>query len=223
MIINQTVYEDFVKNLMKKSNIYKLRQIMLCLKNSFEGMTDEVARSIVYAVQKQGYCLISKDGWVLSKGLYQYLFDDRLFDKLSTETEDRIPFCCEDVCSNYKEAFVNSLWIIADFMPSSEQFCECNSPFTYSFIREGEKKNNLIEICYFKHATADITAELVKMLPEIKSDSLKASIKRIAIVEDPSDKVYVPYLGFSHIVRINENKKSGYEVVEKREKDSLWI
>ena len=63
---------------------------------------------------------------------------------------------------------------------------------------------------------------MLKIQPRIDSDSLKDRIRRIAIVEDKNDAIYVPYLGFSHIVKIDERRKDGVAVIEQRKKDERW-
>ena len=221
MVYFETDYENLLIDMMKKSSIYRLRQLVLCLTNSF-AISDKEALDAIYNAQRNGYLLISTDGWVISKGLYQSMFDDKLFDKLVPIAKERIPFDINDYCREYRKDYVASLWLVADFMPDSKDFSECSFPFTYSFIKEGKAANSLIEICYFAHEDAELMQEMLKIQPRIDSDSLKDRIRRIAIVEDKNDAIYVPYLGFSHIVKIDERRKDGVAVIEQRKKDERW-
>lgn len=223
MIYNEIDYENFVKDLLKKSQIFKTKQLYAFLRKTFIT-NDEIIKVVLLNLQRQGYLFMSRDGWTLTKGLYQTLLDDRLFDKIDKDSgsEFKINYDIDDICKKYKKEYVASLWVIANFMPKSEHFVEANDPFTYTAITEGNKKNTLLEVCYFPHNIAELKGELLRVIPCPSSEGIKDSIRRIAILESPEDAVYVPHLGFTYLIIINENKREGFEIIEHRTED-VWL
>ncbi len=223
MIYNMIDYENFVKDLLKKSQIFKTKQLYAFLRNTFVT-NDEIIKVVLANLQRQGYLFMSKDGWTLTKGLYQALLEDKLFDKIDRDSgsEFKINYCIDDICSKYRKEYVESLWVIANFMPRAEKFVEASDPFTYSAIIEGKNKNTLLEVCYFPHDIASLKGELLKVIPEPTNDDIKENIKRIAVLENPDDVIYVPHLGFTHLIVINDLKKDGFDIVEHRTED-VWL
>ena len=223
MIYNEIDYENFVKDLLKKSQIFKTKQLHAFLRNTFVT-NDEIIKVVLANLQRQGYLFMSRDGWTLTKGLYQSLLEDKLFDKIDRDSnsEYKINYDIDDICKHYHKEYVESLWVIANFMPKAEAFVEANDPFTYSAIIEGKKKNSLLEVCYFPHDIANLKGELLKVIPEPTNEEIKENIKRIAILENEYDKIYVPYLGFTHLIIINDLKRDGFDVIEHRTED-VWL
>lgn len=223
MIYNVIDYENFVKDLLKKSQIFKTKQLYAFLRNTFVT-NDDVIKVVLANLQRQGYLFMSKDGWTLTKGLYQALLEDKLFDRIDRDSnsEFKINYSINDICQNYRKEYVESLWVVANFMPKSEHFVEASDPFTYSAIIEGEKKNSLLEVCYFPHDIANLKGELLKVIPEPTKEEIKENIKRIAILEQEEDKIYVPHLGFTHLIMINDNKRDGFDIIEHRKED-VWL
>ena len=88
---------------------------------------------------------------------------------------------------------------------------------------DGEKKDMLYQIAYVPKRTEDIEFELMRNLPKVDHQELRDSVRRIAVLENEKSIDKVPYVGFTHICKINEKTERGYEVIKSpRKRTEAW-
>ena len=248
MIYGMEEYESFVRNILQKIPLLKTEQLIKCLINSYNDIDEDVAKNILTAIQRRGYILLSSSGWAMTKRMYKTLSNDvrniyvkqknevtGLYDPYfylgdtihvfskdhSKETEKQI----EDLISQKHKDIIDCMWIVADMMPESEDFSFGNAPWTLMFCTNATEKSSgkLFQIVKIPKKTEDSRIEMIKSWPKIKDKETLKNIRRIAIIEDENHAWKVLYLGFTHVIKINENLPKKYEVIgEPRTSKELW-
>ena len=249
MIYGMEEYEDFIREILRKVPILKTEQLKICLMNSFNDISEEVAREILTAIQRRGYILLSKAGWAMTKRMYKDITNDvrgtfikvkdeetglydpyhYLEEKLSVYGKDhnKIIKCdyVENLISEKKKDIVDCMWIIAEMMPASEEFCFGNTPWTVMFHSPPTEKvdGKLFQISKISSKTEDSRIEMIKSLPKIKDKNLLKNIRRIAIMDDENHAWKIPYLGFTHVLKIDESIPKKYKIIgEPRQMKEIW-
>lgn len=221
------VYFDFLKRLINKVQVIKLKTLLSILMKKY-GFCEDKCHEIVLEAQKSNYLLVSKDGYVMTLGFYVTIADDKFYD--GTEINNYYHHI------NYKFAkevadrkgWLDCLTVIAEMMPISEHFFIPQEPWNYAFCTPEEfvgQENEsgfefepcLYEIIYIPKETSNVLCAALREL-KIEDDEIKNNVKRIAVLEDPNDAYKVPYVGFTNIVNINN--RGVMKFVEQR--DNPW-
>ena len=243
MIYGKDDYEELIRNLLKRVPVLRTKQLRIAMQKAFEGMTESVASAILVALQRQGYLLLTDDGWTITKGQYLKLTGDKFFDetrergrelnKLGSKVHiyeidgaDRIKTeaSIEELMGKKMKDIVDCMWAVTDMMPDSEEFILSCPPFSLSFATPGDEENpgKIFEIIKINSSSEDATVRLLFDLPKIEEKEMKSYIHRIAIIENPDHAWKVPYLGFSAICCLDENEDCGFRVIEKRPNEEAW-
>ena len=244
-------YEDFIRNLLKKVPLMYTEQLIIALKNTFNDVNDTLAASILLALQRRGYLLLSESGYVMTKGMYRKLTSDKFYDGITLNSDIRIPeeiykfttkkvaitngFTKEKWAKDKRgtvdsfldkngKALLNCMWVIVDMLPSSENFILGNSPWNIVFDKEANEKSDgiLYEVTYIPSNLMRVRCEALKQLPPIEDKEFRNQVRRIAIVDDESNIDLIPKIGFSHICKLNPELDTRYEVIKKIDQSEAW-
>lgn len=211
-------YKEFVTKITNIYPIMRTEQMKMMISRCF-GQSIESTDEVLFAMKTSSILILSVDGWCMSLGEYRKLTGDYFLTKCSSEDDEyrRAPEV-EGKLKYINRDVVDSLWLVADMMPKSENFILTNPPWTISFCTKAEANKSplLYQITVIRKGEEYIKSEMLKTLPKITNDHIKESIRRIAILEDDSYAFMIPKVGFSHIVCIDENTPSKYKIVEKR-------
>ena len=91
MIIGLDEYERFIRGILKKVPVMKMNQLVKALVNNYEEMDESFAQSILFAIERKGYVLLSENGWALTQGAYLTITNDRFFDGIIKNRTYRLP------------------------------------------------------------------------------------------------------------------------------------
>ena len=80
MIYNIETYSEFITRILKKIPYIKTEILIRCLVNYYPNVNEKMAKEILYDIQSNGECLMSTDGWTLTKGMYYRISDDKFRD-----------------------------------------------------------------------------------------------------------------------------------------------
>jgi len=223
MIYNIERYGEFIRKILRKIPYIKTRILIICLMNYFTDVNEKMAKEILYELQSEGECLLSKDGWAITKGMYYRISDDKFRDNFKYHNDYRL-----DNMEAYLEGLnkddVDVMWLVADLMPDAENFIVCDTPWNIMFdIPSSElQEPKLFQLIRIPGAVEDERIELLKnskrLIPEEK---ILDSIRRIAIIDNPEHSFKIPRLGFTRICVLDEKQTKGFRVVEVRDTD-IW-
>lgn len=223
MIYNIEIYGDFIRKILRKIPYIKTKILIRCLVNNFNDVDEKMAEKILYELQSQGECLLSSDGWAITKGMYYRISDDKFRDNFKYHNDCRLSNV-ETYLENLNKDDVDIMWLVADLMPDAENFIVCDTPWNIMFdVPSSEwQEPRLFQLIKIPGNVEDERIELLKnskrLIPEEK---LLSSIRRIALIDNPAHAFKIPQLGFTHICVLDESQKKGYRIVEKRTKD-IW-
>ena len=223
MIYNLEDYEEYVRGLLKKVPLMRTEQLKICLRKTFVNMPEDVTQSILVAIQRRGYLLMSVDGWTMTKGIYVELTGDNAFKNHLSHGPFRLQEMNE-ICKNRNKKIVDLMWLIADLSPSSEDFFFATSPWDIAFVDEGseDKQSKIYEIIYVPERSENAKAEALRLLPKMEHKDDRAAITRIAVMENANHEWKIPHKGFKFIVQIDHDSPKHYRVVKKREGEEVW-
>ena len=243
MIYGKDDYEELVRNMLKRVPVLRTQQLNISLKKTFQGMTDAVASAILLSLQRQGYLLLTDDGWAITKGMYLKLTADKFFDetrdrgremnKLGSvihtyeiDGSDRIKTeaSIDELMGQKMHDIVDCMWAAVDMMPDSEDFILSCPPFTVSFATpsDEDRDGKLFELIKINAGNEDATIRLLYDLPKIEDAEIKKIVNRVAIIENEAHAWKVPYLGFSAICCLDKNEECGFRIIEKRNSEESW-
>ena len=88
----ESKYEVFIKNILKSIPILRAKQLIICLEKSFEecASNKELPLEILKALQRKGMLMLTYDGYVITRGAYVYLTNDKFFDNVDLNDSIRI-------------------------------------------------------------------------------------------------------------------------------------
>lgn len=239
----ETKYEGFVKNILKTIPILQAKQLVICLENSFEECAENKGLSveILKALQRKGALMLTYDGYVMTRGAYVYLTNDKFFDNVDLNDNIRIKEKMSvirfekdnkrvvtktgdtnDLISQQERDRIEAMWVVADMMPGSKNFIASAYPFIFTYINEDQENSKCYEITKISEKNEFAKIELLKRLPVISDKRARETVRRIAIIENEKHAWEIPHIGFKYICVIDKNSPQNYRVVEKRDNDILW-
>lgn len=218
---NSAYYFDYLRMVLNKTHIMTVKQMLRILSVKF-NFIEPKCLEIILDAQKENYVLVSRDGFIMTRGYYLAKTGDNFFDDLEINNyQNKINFDFKKYTLE-DQGLLDCMTVVAGMMPVSEEFVMANKPwdfiFTTPFFLLKSKKDRerfspcLYQICYIPHATASATCRMLNTV-EVESEDGRQSVKRIAVVENPEDAILVPHIGFTNIVQI---KKDTFEIVEHR-------
>ena len=217
MIYSLEKYQKLVASILKKIPYIRTDILLLCLKNTFSELSLDHAKRILFELQSNGDCLLSEDGWTLTKGIYYQLSSDTFRDNIRYFNYYRLPKA-NDLIVALDTDDVDVMWIVADMMPIDNDFIVCDIPWNIMF----EKNGKLVQLIKIPAENEDLRIELLKCSKNIiPNESLWPQIKRVALMENKDHAWKIPHLGFSEICVLDASKPHGYRVVERRT-EGLW-
>ena len=223
MIYNIETYSEFVTKILKKIPYIKTEILIRCLVNYYPNVNEKMAKEILYDIQSNGECLMSTDGWTLTKGMYYRISDDKFRDNFHYHNDYRL----DDVSKYLRDLDkddVDIMWLVADLMPDSENFIVCDTPWNIMFDVPSDEFSEA-KLFQLIKIPGDVENERIELLKNSKrlipEDKVINSIRRIALIENPDNAFKIPKLGFTHICVLDPKQTKGYRVVEKRTKD-IW-
>ena len=223
MIYNIETYSEFIGKILRKIPYIKTDILVRCLVNYYPNVNEKMAKEILFDIQSNGECLMSKDGWTITKGMYYRISDDKFRDEIRYHNECRLDDI-EKYLRELDKEDVDVMWLVADLMPDSENFIVCDTPWNIMFDVPGNefgepKLFQLIKI------PSDVENERIELLKNsrriIPEEKVINSIRRIALMENPDNAWKIPRLGFTHVCVLDPKQTKGYRVVERRTKD-IW-
>lgn len=155
------------------------------------------------------------------------------------------------VCNTAENAWIRDLidcmWYVIHDLPYSANFStNCAFPWNVCYTIPAEESKPTFEIdpvtmefkpVEKKGGQSDIAVILskvsgksenavvhaLKVMPPIKDESLRDSVKRVVMLENRDHGFKIPHVGISEIVALNyKNHDTFFRVEEKRDKDSAW-
>lgn len=218
-------YREFVGKVLKVTPIMKTEQLKLMISNYFNQPLESV-NEIVFALKSGHEIILSSDNWVMTVGKYRQLIGDKYFnyDTSSVEGQYKLVSPVSKYLERLNMDVIKALWVVIDMMPRSEDYVVTSAPWALAFTTkpEGDKPGLFYEITVIRKGEEIQATELLKILPPIQSRHFRETTRRIALIEDPTYAWAVPYLGFSHILTLDESSETHYKVVEKRSEDERW-
>jgi hypothetical protein len=239
----ESKYEVFIKNILKSVPILRAKQLIICLEKSFEecASNKELSLEILKALQRKGMLMLTYDGYVMTRGAYVYLTNDKFFDNVDLNDNIRIKDKMavirfeknnkrivtktgdtKDLIDRREQDLIDAMWIAADMMPGSKDFIVSAYPWLLTFINEEQENSKLFEITKISSKNETAKVQLLKRLPVISDPETRETVRRIAIVDNPEHAWAVPYVGLKYICVLDEDCLQNYRVIEKRENDILW-
>lgn len=219
-----TVYFDFLKKLINKVQIIKLKPLLTILMKKYNFCEDK-CYEIVLEAQKSNYLLVSKDKYVMTLGFYVVAAEDKFYD--ATEMNNYLNHINFNFGPYVKErkGWFDCLTVVAEMMPISEHFFVPQDPWNFAFCTPeefvGEEDGGgfelepcLYEIIYIPKKTSTVLCQALANF-KIEDPEIKNSVKRIAVLEDVNDAYKVPYVGFTNLININI--RGTMKIVEQRE------
>lgn len=218
--------EEYAKNILQRIPILRTKQLAKALyKLSAYVSGEEEALIFLHKIQRRGYLFMSPDGFTLSRGAYSMAANDRL---LTTVDYANGQFAIPDIGPTlYKKNLITSatdcFWIVCDFLPYSYEFiANLTPPWSVCFdVKGSDGKNRVYQVMKIKKGDAYQTAMILKSLPQVPKE-VQSNIIRIALLEDPREKDVIPAAGFKFLCTIDERKRRGYTIIEKREGNEIW-
>ena len=154
--MEETVYIEFIKNVILKTNILHLGQLRRMLCNAFPELAENKKYDdIIINAQSHGIILITKNMYVITKSYYKMMTQDKFFDGLSMNSTIQVP---EEMplferkadgtrynsgtitIANYlakkdrmRSDILNCMWVVARYMPNSKDFIIGNYPWLVVF------------------------------------------------------------------------------------------
>lgn len=211
-------YKEFVTKITNIQPIMRTEQMKIIISKCF-GQPIETVDEVLFAMKASSILILSVDGWCMSLGEYRKLTHDYFLTKCSSDDDEyRRASEIESKLKHVNMDVVDSLWLVADMMPKSENFILTNPPWTISFCTKAEENKSplLYQITVIRKGEEYVKSEMLKTLPEITNKHIKDSIRRVAIIEDDSFAFMIPKIGFSHIVCLDDKSASKYRIIEKR-------
>lgn len=223
MIYNIETYSKFIVKILRKIPYIKTDILIRCLVNYYPNVNEKKAKEILFDIQANGECLMSQDGWTLTKGMYYRLSDDKFRDNFHYHNDYRLDGV-EKYLKDLNKDDVDVMWLVADLMPDAENFIVCDIPWNIMFdVPSNElSEPKLFQLIKIPKEVEDERIELLKnsktLIPEGKA---RNSIRRIALIENKDDAWKIPRLGFTHVCVLDSKQTKGYRVVETRTED-IW-
>lgn len=224
--------KEFVTGIFKKISILRYSQLREMLIAKFNISEDE-AKKYVIKLQKEGYLLVEKSGLCLTKQLYLQWSHDKFLDNIAKNNEfvrvaDEfyvygepvgddgiakyqpigVTSCKKELAKDsYRNNIVNAMWVIASYLPKSENFVTGQVPFEVNFVLESDSDNDsfLFQIMNTTEKNILSRASFVEQNCKIKDKKYMDHVFRIAIVEKPEQAILIPKIGFGLIVYIDHN------------------
>ena len=223
MIYHMEEYESLVRKILQKMPVVRTEQLVLFLKKTFMGITDDAAMHILVGIQRKGYVLLSIDGWAMKKSIYVELTGDDAFAELLSYGPYRLRFM-EKICREFYPKRVKLLWLIADLAPMSEEFFLSEKPWDLVFVSEdnADQPARIYEFIYISAQGESAAAEMLRTMPKIKEKEDRESIIRIALMENSAHSYKIPYRGFRYIAETDDSSPAHYRITERRKKEEAW-
>ena len=155
---------------------------------------------------------------------YRTVTNDKFFDGLLLrDKENVLPYPFYDIIKQFDKDIkekLDTLTIIANFLPCSRNFIFDISPWMASFVVKEDEKfaKGLYQIYYVHSETAVADIELLKEYSKDEQEELKDVIKRIVIVDNEEFVKYIPKVGVKFICTVDKNNS---KILEKRS-GNLW-
>lgn len=245
MIAGLEGYETFVRSILKRVPLLKTEQLIKALVNNFEDIDKDVAKSILFAIQRRGYVMLSETGWAMTQAMYLGLTSDKFFDGVIKNNAYRIPekiyqfgidketekngplkeITIEEEVHKNRLQLQKCMWLVIDMLPDSFDFVVTETPWNVVFVSEpsDDRDGLLYQITYIPSKNEDLHIEILKSLPKIEDKELRENIRRIAIMEDERHAWKLPYIGFSHICVIDDNEEAHYRILNTgRKREDMW-
>ena len=217
---NLEFHLDFIKSILRKVHILKKSQLVICLKKKF-NIDDEMANYAINIALLNGHLILSLDGYAMTLGFYRFATEDTRYEQLAfNDPEIKFRHPMKNMIPIPNKRIIDCMSLVADMMPYSENFGINQEPFLVHFVTEPDEKGRLkvpscfYQIAYISHDTAQRTMLQLRHTEDIDHEEFKPMIKRLAIVEDEDDTQFIPYVGFTNIVKFDG--KGTYKVIETR-------
>ena len=211
---------DFIKGILRKVHILKKSQLLICLKKKF-NIDDEMANYAINYAQLNGHLILTLDDYVMTIGFYRFVTGDTHYEHLSfNDPQIKFRNSFKDKVPLHNKRIISCMSLVADMMPYSENFGVNQEPFLIHFVTEPDEKGQLqvpsafYQVAYIPHQTIHQTALQLRHSEGVDKDEIKPMIKRLAIVEHEGDGDFIPYVGFTKIVKVNED--GSYQLVQNR-------
>ena len=223
MIYGLEKYEEKVRRLLGKVPLLKTEQVIIFLMKTYGDMSEELAASILTAIQRRGYLLLSEDGWCMTKPIYVELTGDNAFADHYSYGPFRLP-PMEDLCRERNKKVTDIMWLIADLAPLSEDFFLTGAPWDAAFVDEGDedRPSRIYEFIHISERAENAMMEMLRILPKIEEKEERDAIVRIAVMENGTHSWKIPRRGFRSIVEIDDESPTHYRIAEKREGKEVW-
>lgn len=217
---NLEFHLKFIKDILKRVHILKRSQLVICLKKKF-NIDDEMANYAINFAQLNGHLVLSLDGYAMTMGFYRFVTGDTRYDHLSfNDPEYKLRSSFKDQVPKHNQRIISCMNLVADMMPYSENFGINQEPFLIYFVTEPDEKGMLqvpsafYQIAYIPHATIHQTALQLRHAEGVDKEEMRPLVKRLAVVENEEDANWIPYVGFTKIVKVNED--DSYQLIETR-------
>lgn len=229
-------YEDFVLAIMNRMHIVKTKQLVNCISNYYDGITKKTAAFILMTMQSRFVIFNTTDGYTVDKETYKAISGDKFMDNVDRKSPQAVELEVEPLLTPTQKELIDDFWIIADYMPSSEEFIVCYPPFMITFTTDGienlsdedfengnmEKATGVLyEIARLTTQSEDARSLQIKYISKY-SRKFRDAISRIAVIDKEDHARFVPYLGFTRICVLDPSEDSGYRLVQVRSDDEKW-
>lgn len=241
-------YKNVILDILDKMPVLYTAQLELALMRYDEDLNRKTAHSILYAIQRNGYLLMNKAGWSMTKAAYIHMTGDKFLDSVMFHADYRIDDLLdiyvfspekkgiiaskpvEKLISNKRKNDINLMWVIADMYPESAGFVKANPPFNFTFLSEGyfdeetqrEEPGICYELMYMPSINEDAMIAMLRSIPPIKDKDIRNSLERVVIMENKDHDFKIPALGFSFIGALDNTKECHYSEIRRVDDKEKW-
>ncbi len=220
MIVSTEKYQAFVESIMYKCGVLRTTTMINCLMNYFDTITSiNDAIYVLQVIQDFSEVMLSDDGYIITKGTYLRIVDDPYMMNIRYGQQiNKIPAGIVHLSQASDISMIECMPIIADLMPDSLNFIVTEFPWKLQFILD----SRLYQVCRISTIEEIPFSVLINSLPEFSDADYKNHIRRIAIIDDPSQAYLIPRIGF-HAICVYDptNIQKEYQIIQKRG-DDAW-
>lgn len=213
---DETIKAD-IQDLFSRLPVMTLRQFLRSLQ-LITGMQGELLTEAYKRLASKGRILVSKNNYVTTKNSYDIVSDDPIAPR-----DGGIVRLGDLQVKDYFKQCIQCYNVILDLYPISKDFYLERDLFHIAFA--DMEKDRLFEVIRIPQGKERLYQALIVSESSCYTGTygkvIKEATRRIALVDSDAAAGEVPYCGFSHICKVDENDKRGFVVIEKR-KDNLW-
>ena len=210
---------SFICNIVEKTKVLTFTQAVEMLRKTYNDLTPEQARKVIFQGEYDYHYLISSDLYLVDYDLYVQQTEDVFLDNINLNQyggKCPIPFGTL-VPKEYKE-MLSCLSIVANYMPFSKNFFVTAYPFNITFSidnisnKDEKPKGCVYELIYLSEDNLKTKLLTLRECFKIPTE-YRGYMKRFAIIGENVDIEDIDYIGFERIFSVEEGQ---INVLEKR-------